>query len=608
VETFGDYYPELKKHQSKIYEIIAEEEQAFSTMLSRGIKYFTELQEHLKVTGETTISGKDVFFLYDTMGFPLDLTQQMATEAGFTVDTEGFTKEMDAQKQRSRMAARTANLQAGDGEHIPQLALIAEQTAWLSTQNIPMTDDSHKYLWDVEIDAQVRAIYGPDGNFFHDSVPAKEGAIIGLILDKSSFYAEAGGQVADTGFIDILNDIDGHVEASLEVKNVQTFGGFLVHTGIVRKGSISVGNSARSRVNYDRRRDIAPNHTMTHVLNAALRSVLGDGVEQRGSLCNEDKLRFDFTYKKAMSIEQLRQTEEFVQRVISNKEDVSSKVMPLAEARSINGVRAVFGETYPDPVRVVTIGDDTSIEFCGGTHLSNSAEAEAFALVEESAVAKGIRRISGVTKEAAKQAAEEGTKFSTLVASVEGKNSGANVMEDLDKVAGALRKDLDAAFLSASLKAELRARIEALQKIGAEAKKSQLQQRTDTCLNDVKEQIKTTNASGKNTLVVYTDIGGDAKASQRIINTVKELAPNMAFMGISEEEPGSGGKLLCYAVVPDSMVANGFRADQWVQAALATCGGRGGGKANIAQGQAKDCKDINQVLSEGNAYANMNNM
>jgi alanyl-tRNA synthetase len=287
------------------------------------------------------------------------------------------------------MAARNANLQAGDGEHIPQLELIAEQTAWLSTQNIPMTDDSHKYLWDVEIDAQVRAIYGSDGNFFHQSSPAEEGAIIGLILDKSPFYAEAGGQVADTGFIDIINDIDGHVEASLEVKNVQTFGGFLVHTGVVRKGSISVGNSARCRVNYDRRRDIAPNHTMTHVLNAALRSVLGDGVEQRGSLCNEDKLRFDFTYKKAMSIEQLLKTEEFVRRVICNKEDVSSKVVPLAEARSINGVRAVFGETYPDPVRVVTIGDDTSIEFCGGTHLSNSAEAEAFALVEESAVAKG---------------------------------------------------------------------------------------------------------------------------------------------------------------------------------------------------------------------------
>ncbi len=280
--------------------------------------------------------------------------------------------------------------------------------------------------------------------------------------------------------------------------------------------------------------------------------------------------------------------------------------MPLAEARSINGVRAVFGETYPDPVRVVTIGDDTSIEFCGGTHLSNSAEAEAFALIEESAVAKGIRRISGVTKEAAKQAAEEGSKFNHLVASLEGMNSGADVMEDLDRVAGALRKDLDAVFLSASLKAELRARIEALQKIGAEAKKSQLQQRTDVCLNDVKELIKAASASGNNILVVYTDIGGDAKASQRIINAVKELAPDMAFMGISEEEPGSGGKLLCYAVVPDSMVVNGFRADQWVQAALATCDGRGGGKANNAQGQAKACKDINQVISEGYAYADVN--
>lgn len=603
METFGEYYPELRKHQSKIHEIISEEEQAFSTMLSRGIKYFTELQENLQAQGETTIRGKDAFFLYDTMGFPLDLTQQMATEAGLTLDTDGFAREMDAQKQRSRIAKRT---NAEDDDDIPRLELIAEQTAWLSSQNIAMTDDTAKYLWDVETDAQVKAIYGVDGNFFDDSVPAKEGDVVGLILDKSSFYAEAGGQVADTGFIDIVNDSSGDIEASLEVKTVQTFGGFLVHTGIVRKGKIGVGNVVRCRVNYNRRRDIAPNHTMTHVLNAALRSVLGDGVEQRGSLCNEDKLRFDFTYKKAMSIEQLRQTEEFVQRVICNKEAVSSKVIPLAEAKTIDGVRAVFGETYPDPVRVVSVGDDTSIEFCGGTHLSNSAEAEAFALVEESAVAKGIRRISGVTKVAAKKAIEEGSKFTGLVASLEEKSSGVGVMEELDKVAGALRKDLDAAFLSASLKAELRARIEALQKRGAEAKKIQLQQRTDKCLNNVKEQIQAAAVSGKNALVVYTDICADAKASQRIINAVKELAPNMAFMGVSEEDPGSGGKLICYAVVPDCMVAQGFRADQWVQAALATCGGRGGGKANNAQGQAKECKDIDQVLSEGNAYINMN--
>jgi len=600
VETFGDAYPELRKHQSRILEIVAEEEQAFSTMLDRGIKYFTELQSNLETSGGSVVRGQDVFFLYDTMGFPLDLTQQMAAEAGLSLDTDGFATEMEAQKQRSRNARYGSN--SGD-DAIPRLELIAEQTAWLSSQNIAMTDDAAKYLWDVDTEASVKAVYSVDGNFFEEGSFAVEGDVVGLILDKSSFYAEAGGQDADTGSIVIINNDE--IENFFEVKTVQSFGGFLVHTGIITKGKIGVGSTIRCRVDYKRRRDIAPNHTMTHVLNAALRSILGDGIEQRGSFCNEDKLRFDFTYKKAMSLEQLRETEEFVRRVIASKETVSSEVLPLADAKAIDGVRAVFGEMYPDPVRVVTVGDDISIEFCGGTHISNSADAEAFALVEESAVAKGIRRISGVTKDAARYAIAEGYRFTDLVSSLESHNSvnGVMIAEDLDKRAGALRKELDSAYISASLKAELRARIEALQKIGAEAKKVRLQQRTDKCLSNVREQIQSASANGQNFLVVNTDISGDTKASQRIMNVVKELAPTMAFMGISEEDPGSGGKLICYAIVPDSMVADGFRADEWVQAALASCGGRGGGKANNAQGQAKECRDVKSVLSEGNTYA-----
>lgn len=401
VETFGGAFPELVANQNNILEIIQEEEQAFSTMLDRGIKFFSELEGQLKSVGESKVSGEKAFFLYDTLGFPIDLTELMAKEAGLSLDTDGFREEMEAQKKRSREARK----RVGDGD-TPRLELIAEQTAWLSDKGILPTDDSFKYKWNVELPATILAIYSEKG-FYADEDAAEEGAVVGLVLDKSSFYAEAGGQEADLGHLTIIGP-GGSATGSFVVRDVQSFGGFILHTGVVEDGRIEVGGHVNCHVDYERRGLLAPNHSMTHVLNAALRSVLGSGVDQRGSLCNEEKLRFDFSHKKAMTVQELRETEEICQRVIAEAQPVSSKVMPLSEAQAINGVRAVFGEVYPDPVRVVTVGDDTSIEFCGGTHVSNTAEAKAFVILEETAVAKGIRRITAVTNGAAEQALEEG--------------------------------------------------------------------------------------------------------------------------------------------------------------------------------------------------------
>jgi alanyl-tRNA synthetase len=345
---------------------------------------------------------------------------------------------------------------------------------------------------------------------------------------------------------------------------------------------------------------VAPNHSMTHVLNAALRQVLGDTVDQRGSLCNDEKLRFDFSHKKAMTADELRQTEEYCQKSVSESQPVTSRTMPLAEAKEIDGVRAVFGEVYPDPVRVVSIGDHTSVEFCGGTHLANTAEAEAFVLVEETAVAKGIRRITAVTGAAAKQALAEGVRMETLVAEKE--ILGADT-PNLDKQAGAIRKELDEAFLSAPLKAVLRGRIEAIQKKASEANKAGLAQRVDKCLNFVREDVAAALADGKKSLVLNVDIGADAKASQKVGNAVQKIAPDMAFLGISEEEVGSGGKVLAFALVPASLAEAGFKADEWVNASLESCGGRGGGKATSAQGQAPVCSDVDSVIAAANEFA-----
>lgn len=400
VDTFGGSYPELVKNKDTILEIVREEEQAFSAMLDRGIKFFTELESGLKKEGATEVSGEKAFYLYDTLGFPIDLTELMAEEAGLKVDSDGFEREMEAQKTRSR-EARSAAKSGG----VPRLELIAEQTAWLAENDIDSTDDSFKYKVDVGLPATVMAVYGPDG-FLQDGETAGVDDYVGLVLDKSSFYAEAGGQEADLGTISLLAQ-DGN-EGVFEVTDVQTYGGYLLHTGRVTKGSLGVGSTVNCAVDYERRRLVTPNHSMTHVLNAALRQVLGDGVDQRGSLCNDEKLRFDFSHKKAMTADELRATEEICQQVVADGLEVTSDVMPLAQAKEIDGVRAVFGEVYPDPVRVVCIGSDTSVEFCGGNHVDNTAEAGAFVIVEETAVAKGIRRITAVTRESASEAIAEG--------------------------------------------------------------------------------------------------------------------------------------------------------------------------------------------------------
>jgi len=586
VDTFGEAYPELVKNQADIIEIIEEEETAFSVMLDKGIKYF---DEEINDGEAKVVPGDKAFFLYDTVGFPIDLTELMAEEAGMTVDMTGFEAEMEGQKERSRLARLAAKGLSGD-----RLELIAEQTSWLADEGIEVTDESYKYKWDVKVDATVKAVFTSDG-FLGDGEAAKEGDSVGLVLDKSSFYAEAGGQDADLGTI----SFEG---GELIVNDVQVYGGYILHSGVISTGSVSVGADVQCQVDYDRRRDVAPNHSMTHVLNAALREVLGDGVDQRGSQCNDEKLRFDFSHKSAMTVDQLRDTEVYVRETIEKSLPVKAEVMALADAKAIPGVRAMFGEVYPDPVRVVRVGDDCSVEFCGGTHISNTAEAEAFVLTEETAVAKGIRRISALTRGAAAKAVAEGTEFEGKTSSLESINPDET--PDLDKQAGALRKDLDAAELSAALKAELRARIEAVQKKGIEAKKRLLAGRVDKVLNTVTADVEEALAAGKKTLVLNLDIGADSKASQKVIKAVQKIAPELAFMGISEEEVGSGGKILCFTIVPASVQESGLKANEWLKDVLDSVGGRGGGKPGNAQGQAPNCSDVDAVIAKAESFVN----
>jgi len=349
---FGATFPELRERQAHVQAVIAEEEQAFSSMLQRGIKEFNTRAAVIKKEGGVQMDGSSAFFLYDTMGFPLDLTQLMAREAGLDVDETGFADAMKAQKARSAAAAAAAKGVAAS------LKLGVEQTAWLAAQDVPFTDDAPKFEWEADATptSKLKAIFGSSG--FVDELqaePAAEGeeTVVGLVLDRTSYYAEAGGQACDVGSLLIG---EGDAAAEFEVSDVQAYGGFILHVGVLRKGSLQAGQPVRCAVDYERRKKVAPNHTITHMLNAALLRVLGDGVDQKGSDVDDARLRFDFSHGQALKPKQLAQVEGLVRESVQAGLSVHSSVVPLSDAMAIGGLRAVFGESYPDPVRVVSVG------------------------------------------------------------------------------------------------------------------------------------------------------------------------------------------------------------------------------------------------------------
>ncbi|GAB5036141.1 alanine-trna ligase [Nannochloropsis oceanica] len=600
VREFGQFYPELKEKEGWIQEVIEGEEKGFGEMLERGIKYFgEEVVEGLKKEGGKVVSAEKAFFMYDTLGFPVDLTRLMALEEGLEVDVEGFGEEMEKAKQRSRDAALRAKA-GGEGGGRP-LVLRVDETAWLQAAGIQATEDEGKYVWEEGKEGKVVALFTHEG-FKEEVGGEREGqgkGMVGVVLDSTSFYAEAGGQVADTGRL-VVGGRERGME--MEVLDVQVFAGYVLHIcrlveggreGGAAAAKIKVGEKVACHVDYERRRRVAPNHTMTHVLNFALREVLGDQVAQRGSLVNDEKLRFDFSHGGAMAVEEMEKVEAIVRGVIEKKLPVTSQVVGLEAAKGINGLRAVFGEVYPDRVRVIAVGEEVetllaspekeawaklSVEFCGGTHVRNTEEAQSFVLVEETAVAKGVRRVTGVTGEAAQAAIEAGAALSAQVKAAEEGPKGV----ELEGKVVELRQALDGVLLSASLKPRLRKRIDDLGKKAAAERKAAAQAGIDQALSRVKGAIE--EAKSQSFLVLELAVGLDSKAVKRLVETSKNLAPGLAVLVVSREDDG---KALAFAHVPPEKAGH-LPADKWVAATLAVVGGRGGGKAELAQGQAKD--------------------
>ena len=357
-KLMGNAYPDLIDNSKKISQVLKKEELQFSSTLDKGMKIF---QTYIDSAKDSVIPGELVFKLYDTYGFPVDLTNDIGRESGLEIDLEGYERLMHEQVSRGRSAG---NFAVDYSEKI-NLSGATEFIGYNQSKT----------------DSKITAIY-KEGN---ETDEAKEGDKVTIVLDKTVFYAESGGQIGDSGVL--VNN-----SSTINVNDCKKSGGHFLHFGYVQSGSFHVGDKVQADIHNDRRQLITCNHSATHLLHEALREVLGDHVEQRGSLVDEERFRFDFSHDSAVTDDEIRQVEHIVNEEILKNKEVVTNSMSMEEAKS-KGAKALFGEKYGDVVRVVNIGDDFSVELCGGTHVSRTGEIGLVKVAVETSVAAGIRRI-----------------------------------------------------------------------------------------------------------------------------------------------------------------------------------------------------------------------
>lgn len=514
VQQMGDMFPEIKSKEADVKEILNEEEASFSKTLDRGERQFAIYAQNSKFKGSKKLHGADVWRLYDTFGFPVDLTRLMAEESGLEIDEKEFEDARLKAKEASRGEKKAA---------LDLVKLDVHDLGNLSKMNeVPKTDDDAKF-GRTNITSQVKAIYHAK-QFLKGTNEVPEGEQLGLILDRTNFYAEQGGQEYDTGKI----IIDGVAE--LDVQNVQVYAGYVLHTGYMKYGSLSVGDSVICEYDELRRWPIRNNHTGTHILNFALREVLGDGIDQKGSLVAAEKLRFDFSHKSGVSDAELEKIEEASTRYIRQNCAVYSLEVPLATARQIEGVRAVFGETYPDPVRVVSVGVEVeellknvkdpnwkkvSVEFCGGTHVQNTGDIKELVILEENGIAKGIRRIIAVTGEDAHTVQRIASEFDVRLTKLEKMPHGAQK----DQETKAIKTELPQLSISAIMKSKFRDRFGKVEKAQLDEQKAQQKAESKAALEAVKEYFsKPENADKKHLVLELPVVTSNSKVVGEVLN------------------------------------------------------------------------------------------
>ena len=583
VDMMGDAFPELKTNPQHIKDVLREEEESFGRTLDRGIALFEEAAAFAIKHHHGEIRGEDAFKLHDTYGFPIDLTGIMAEEKNLRVDIGEYTRLMDEARIRARSDAQVVTDELMDSvtvEHLPEPVV----------RGMADTNDSHKYLPFPSCEATIRYVLLSPGDEGTDE--------IAVVTDRTCFYIEQGGQVADTG---LIRTADAEIEVQY-VKRIEH--GIVVHKGrLVRGEAPREGQRCTLEVHPERRRPTMQNHTATHLLNWALREVLGDQVQQKGSLVDHEKTRFDFSHTRALTPEQLERVEQLVNEQIKRDLTVYDQLVPQQEALRVHGLRAVFGERYPDEVRVMSIGvpvdelleqpddpkwRDCSIEFCGGTHVRSTGEIEHFVLVSEEAVAKGIRRVVGLTGPAARQAEEDGA---AAIADAESLRSGPP-----DQVAAGVAR-LQNALASAQLpvrhRHRLRELIGELQQIVKQQQKSLAADAMDVVNDRIDELLKSAEKIGETTIVVaeMPDVPIDQLkgGADRVKQTCKSAA---ILFGVRGESKAT----LLAAMSPD-LIKKGLKAGDLVKHAAPIIKGGGGGPPTMAQAGGKDPAKLDDALS-----------
>jgi alanyl-tRNA synthetase len=542
VEAMGHVFPELKKNPRHVAELIREDEESFIRTLDRGIKLFQEAAGRARQGGKNVISGKDAFQLHDTYGLYIDITEQMASEAGLTVDRAGYEREMEEAKEKARGARKKLVITAVKGE-------------------LPKTDDSLKYQG---LTTEAKVLGWVVNNEVVRSGQLQTGAEAALLLDRTCFYAEQGGQVGDAGRITTST-------GRFEVDDAQKLGDGVLHVGRVTEGHVEPGQAAFLEVDSARSHTMR-NHTATHLLNWALRRVLGDHVEQKGSLVDAYKTRFDFTHPGPLTSEEVAEIERLVNEKIYADLPVKPVTMPLAEAKKIPGVRAVFGEKYPDPVRVLLIGverpeevtRENSVEFCGGTHLTHTGQAGFFKILSQEAVGKGIRRVTAVT--------------------------GREAVATVQRLSGVVDE------LSARLNCkpeELAGRVEALQE---EVKKLQAQLKKGAAgdLAGAADRLlaEATEVNGAKIIVGEMPAAPVDQMRQQLDRLRQKAKSAVIVIGWTEN-----GKVTVLAAVTEDWTKKGLAAGKLVGEVAKVVGGKGGGRPDMAQAGGNDPSKLGEALA-----------
>ncbi len=534
IEVSGEAYPELVEKKDYIQKIISVEEEKFASTIDQGTSIILEYVEELKKENKTVLEGEKVFKLYDTFGFPLELTEEILAEAGCTADVDGFNVNMKKQKEMARAGRKST-----------------EEEAWKEAEaavNVPETVFTG--YTETEDEAKVLAIY-IDGKEAQTAETYQNAVVY---LDKTPFYAEGGGQASDNGIMSTD-------KCCAKVTAVEKSQGIFAHKVLIEGGSLSKGDTVSCGVNVFKRNATARNHTATHLLQKALREVVGAHVEQAGSSVNENALRFDFTHFEGVTPEQLAQVELLVNERITEFMPVTTVETSMKEAQEM-GAMALFGEKYGDKVRVVNCGD-FSIELCGGTHVANTGQIGVFKIVSETGVASGVRRIEAVTgtgvllkameaEETVKQIAENLKSNPAAVI-----QKSASIVEELKDT----KKELED-FKKAAMGSEVDDMVKEAKDIGGV--KLVTKEFKDYNINDLRNLSDNIKAQHKGIVMVFATVNG----------------PKVTFL----------------VSITDDLLAKGLHAGNMIKQIAAACGGGGGGKADMAQAGAKDPTKISAAF------------